>query len=188
MKEIKMPTIREVFYPRMSFDEIKSKNPYATKTWLQDTSKLSEDPRLLAIIDLFDGEDTVNAKRIKDKDDEDRDGKKSKNYGSYPAFRAIAHGFAEHDGNKGLIATEEGRKKLNIFAPTTVIKKKSVTLDCEVPSIKELDEVHSKYFDHETVDYEKLFDKVEIEAKNQGRVLCPDWRTTVENMLDDTQD
>lgn len=71
---------------------------------------------------------------------------------------------------------------------STLIKKKSVTHDCEVPSINELDEVHSKYFAHETVDYEKLFDKVEIEAINQGRVLCPDWRMTVENMLDDTQD
>ena len=95
--------------------------------------------------------------------------------------------MAEHDGRGGLIATEEGRQKLNIFAPKRITKRETKTTDCEVPSLKELDSIHLKYFGNKEVDFEKVFDKVETDARKQGRVLCSDWRKIVEIMLDDTR-
>jgi len=80
-------TIWNEIYRGKSLEEIKIKNPFASKDWLKNGVNFL-DTRRSAVENLFANGNTVSLDKIKSL---------SQNNGKYAAFRAIAHGIAKWD-------------------------------------------------------------------------------------------
>ena len=99
-----MATIWDRYYSGMSLEEVRTKNPFASKDWLSNGEDLTEN-RTTQIEKLFGISDKVSSERIKEF---------GSNYGRYAAFRAIVHGIAIADGSNGIIRIEKSKGN-NIF-------------------------------------------------------------------------
>ena len=167
-----MATIRERYYKNMSLEHIKVLNPFAWEDYLKDGEKLTE-KRKNQIEDLFDGQDTVSADRIKEVNK-----KLGPNFGNYAAFRAIVNGVAKHDGHGGIIGTDKTKDSVRNSSSNMEEEYKKGYLPTKEDCDRAVKELYDE--DERAITTAKVLNRIEKNVYSQRIRLKSNWRMITE--------